>query len=574
MRIKSAVTSALPLLSTWISRGHVNIPRLINNAKGFLSDRLIVGGALPASIIVRNDASSPLFYTKSPHSQPDSLPTHDADHRPKKENWNNLEIKDSSDGQGGKPSGALLFTLLSALAIAISYADRSNLSTAIIPMANQLQWDASFSGLVLSLFWLGYALTQIIGGSLADKGIGGEKLLPLALLGWSICTGLTPSAAHFASMANTISESGQHVWMLWLHRIPLLLVRVMLGATEGMALPAVHAMIPKYVSPAWRSRSVSAVTAACYLGAVLSNAVSPMLIAGRGWESCFWVFATLPALIWLPLWSNFFLKPTNSTSSASADSPYQTYGKKDKVTTVDSSSNSSSEKKESISTSASLLWQQIQQLLQEKSVWAIIIAQYTQSWGLLGLLSWLPSYFSERFQVPIGELARYTTLPYILQLGGALVAGYLADYLLQNRQWRPLKVRKWLQTVGMLSPAFCLLACVYAGPALALNTASTWLTLGLAGSALTVAAVSCNHLDLSTRSAGTIFALGNTFSSIGGLLAAPISGWMFQQTGSWDGVFALFAMHYVLGAVLYWWLASDQSIDRNTETDAKGSPTM
>jgi MFS family permease len=51
--------------------------------------------------------------------------------------------------------------------------DRSNLSTAIIPMAAAFQWDSFFSGLVLSSFWAGYALTQILGGKLADK-YGGQ----------------------------------------------------------------------------------------------------------------------------------------------------------------------------------------------------------------------------------------------------------------------------------------------------------------------------------------------------------------------------------------------------------------
>jgi MFS family permease len=67
------------------------------------------------------------------------------------------------------PSQSIPFTLLSAFAIAVSYADRSNLSTAIIPMSETYHWDSFFSGVVLSAFWGGYGLTQIIGGKLADK---------------------------------------------------------------------------------------------------------------------------------------------------------------------------------------------------------------------------------------------------------------------------------------------------------------------------------------------------------------------------------------------------------------------
>ena len=113
-------------------------------------------------------------------------------------------------------SVSIVFTLLAALAIAISYADRSNLSTAIIPMADQFHWDGFFSGLVLSSFWLGYASTQILGGKLADV-IGGESLIIVALLMWSLCTALTPIAANHDNVS-------------------LIIDRVLLGAGEGLGI--------------------------------------------------------------------------------------------------------------------------------------------------------------------------------------------------------------------------------------------------------------------------------------------------------------------------------------------------
>lgn len=159
-------------------------------------------------------------------------------------------------------SKATPFTIQSALAIAISYADRSNLSTAIIPMSAEFHWDALFSGLVLSSFWGGYALTQVLGGRLADK-FGGEKLLVAALLIWSTMTALTPLAASFGNEA-------------------LLGVRVLLGAGEGLALPAIHSMVTKYVPSAQRTTSAAVITAACFLGALLSNLLSPGIIDNFG----------------------------------------------------------------------------------------------------------------------------------------------------------------------------------------------------------------------------------------------------------------------------------------------------
>lgn len=438
----------------------------------------------------------------------------------------------------------LFFTLLAALAIAISYADRSNLSTAIIPMASQLKWGSSFSGIVLSLFWLGYALTQVIGGNLADR-IGGERLLPIALVLWSFCTGVTPLVAHTA-----VNGEG-------LKTLPLLLTRVALGAGEGIALPSVHSMIKNYVSPQWRSLCVSIITAACYLGSVVSNAASPRLIANYGWESVFTSFALIPTLLWLPTWYFSIVKPTEDRVKSITSSSVAKEARINQAGSTGVRDETGTKEGQQEQKFVPL----VQACLKQKSVWAIIIAQYTQSWGLLGLLSWLPSYFSDRFQVPLSELAVYTTTPYLLQLFGAIAAGYLADTMINRWDIRTLRVRQIMQTVGMIAPAVCLSACVWFSKGLDLSLASILVSVGLALSALTVAGVSCNHMELSNKYAGTIFALGNTASSIGGLLAAPVAGWIFQTTGSWDNVFLLFAAHYVVGSLAYLYLASDQSIE-------------
>lgn len=54
----------------------------------------------------------------------------------------------------------------------ICYADRSNMSTAIIPMSQDLGWDKAYQGVVLSAFFLGYATTQILGGANGRGGVG------------------------------------------------------------------------------------------------------------------------------------------------------------------------------------------------------------------------------------------------------------------------------------------------------------------------------------------------------------------------------------------------------------------
>lgn len=98
-------------------------------------------------------------------------------------------------------------------------------------------------------------------------------------------------------------------------------------------------------------------------------------------------------------------------------------------------------------------------LARRKEVWAICIAQYCGSWGLYGLISWLPTYFTDQFGVSMAELPAFTFLPYLIQGGVGLGVGALADKLLE-RGWSRLLVRRVMQVAGMVAPAAALLAAV------------------------------------------------------------------------------------------------------------------
>jgi hypothetical protein len=78
-------------------------------------------------------------------------------------------------GGGGRPSGWKVVVGLAALGIVICYADRSNMSTAIIPMSQDLGWDKAYQGVVLSAFFLGYATTQILGGAAFWVAVGWRR---------------------------------------------------------------------------------------------------------------------------------------------------------------------------------------------------------------------------------------------------------------------------------------------------------------------------------------------------------------------------------------------------------------
>ena len=124
--------------------------------------------------------------------------------------------------------------LLFALATALCYVDRVNISIAIIPLAHDKGYDATRTGLVLSSFFWGYLWPQMLGGWMADR-FGGKRVLAAGVALWSAATFLTPPAA--AMSFGT-----------------LLLMRALLGAGEAVNFPAVHSIAARWTIESERAQ--------------------------------------------------------------------------------------------------------------------------------------------------------------------------------------------------------------------------------------------------------------------------------------------------------------------------------
>ena len=448
--------------------------------------------------------------------------------------------RDDDDGGGG--SGAVdvestrrmsstdevtwkRLTTLAACAIAICYADRSNISTAIIAMGREYAWDKTTEGLVLSAFFYGYGATQIVGGGWADRA-GGKATLTAGVCAWSLATAATPVAAAMG--------------------VPTLIVaRIALGAGEGVAFPAIHALIAKHVPMNKRSTAVAAVTASSYAGAAFAFAVTPPIVSELGWESAFYSFGAL-ALVWLPFWSAF--DPNKSSDNVATLEDDEVDEETLRLAAPEHEESSSAVPTSDFASSVAV-WRD---LVSKREVRAICVAQFAQSWGMYGLLSWLPTYFNEAQGVDIADLPAFTFIPYILQGVLGLGVGVLADELIHARGVSVKTVRRAAQSVGMVGPALAL--CVAASPVADGNPtlAAVSVDLGLALSALTLAGVSVSHLDVAPRHAGLVFATGNTVATLAGLIAVPFSGFLLDASDqSWSLVFAVIAAVYVFGAA-YW----------------------
>ncbi|GMG98305.1 hypothetical protein Nepgr_000145 [Nepenthes gracilis] len=383
--------------------------------------------------------------------------------------------------------------------------DRVNMSIAILPMSKEFNWNPATVGLIQSSFFWGYLLTQIAGGIWADT-VGGKHVLGFGVVWWSIATILTPVAARIG--------------------LPFLfVVRAFMGIGEGVAMPAMCNILSKWIPVAERSRSLALVYSGMYLGCVTGLAFSPLLIHKFGWPSVFYSFGSL-GTVWFAVWLS------KAHSSPLEDPELQPEEKKLILSS-----------RISIEPVKSIPWGSI---LSQSAVWALIVCHFCHNWGTFILLTWMPTYYHQVLKFDLTESGLFCVLPWLTMAFSANVGGWIADTLV-SKGFSITTVRKIMQTVGFLGPAFFLTQLSHVNsPAMAVLC----MTCSQGADAFSQSGLYSNHQDIAPRYSGVLLGLSNTAGVLAGVFGTAATGYILQH-GSWDDVFNVSVGLYLIGTVVW-----------------------
>lgn len=395
--------------------------------------------------------------------------------------------------------------------------DRVNMSIAILPMSQQYGWSTATMGLVNSSFFWGYLLTQIAGGVWADR-LGGKLVLGLGVLWWSLATAATPLAAQAGLPA-------------------LLAVRCLMGVGEGVAMPAMNALLAKWVPSGERSRSLALVYSGMFTGSVVGLGASPGIVEAAGWPSVFYGFGML-GILWYLVWQQ------NVASSPAEDPAISEQERQHILANTPAGSQGRVE---------AVPWGM---LLSRKEVWAIILCHFCHNWGLFILLTWMPAYYSQVLGLSLMQSGGLSVLPWVAMTIMSNVAGWAADAMVA-RGVSVTNVRKLMQTIGFLGPAFFL-------SQLSGVTGVVGAVACMVGSqgldAFSQAGLYANHSDIGPRYAGVLLGLSNTAGVLAGVLGSLVTGFLLQGAGGWEMVWGVAVGFYLLGTALWLWLSSGERI--------------
>ena len=405
----------------------------------------------------------------------------------------------------------LVVVLLTFIAAVIAYTDRVNISVAAVAMREHFGWSQTEKGLILAAFFLGYLAFMFFAG-LLSKRFGGKQVIGWSVLSWSIFTLLTPLAA-------TIS-------------VPVLIAaRIAMGVGEAGMYPGAYDLFGRWAPPRERGRAMALLNSSAALGTLIGLMGSAWLVQRYGWPTPFYIFGAI-GLLWLFLW-------VRQVENDPATDPYLGHEERALLQTVRP-------------TTEPVREIPLRRLLLRRSVLGIIAGHFAYTWNFYVLLSWLPSYFRDVHAVSIANSGLFSAVPWLVLFAFANVSASVADWVI--RQGLSLTATRKLMQCGALLISGALLMALHQ-----VHTSATALIL-LCTAAGTLAFCSAGHipiyLDHAPRDSAVLFAFGNMFAALPGVIGVAMTGWLVDVTGTYSAAFVLTAGVSVVGALAFGLLAS------------------
>lgn len=415
-----------------------------------------------------------------------------------------------------------LIVVLTFVCTSVCYIERVGFSIAYTIAADAAGVSQSSKGTILSVFYYGYAFSQVPGGWAAQK-IGGRRILLFSFVIWSLTCALCPLDPNRV--------------------MALVIARLLVGVAQGFIFPSIHTVLAQWVPPHERSRSLSLTTSGMYLGAALGMLLLPSLVKFKGPQSVFLAEAALGGT-WSLLWFRFASDPPRS------DHPKATaagFGE-NLLPIVDSP-------KVKENRTSRIPWRKIFFSL---PVWAIVVNNFTFHYALYVLMNWLPTYFELGLKFSLQEMGSSKMMPYLNMFVFSNIGGVIADHMVTRRILSVTNTRKVLNTIGFLVSAFSLMAIplfrTSDGVVFCSSIALGFLALGRAGFAV-------NHMDIAPRYAGIVMGVSNTAGTLAGIIGVELTGQLLEAAkatnpdlsspDSWRAVFLIPGLLCIASSVVF-----------------------
>lgn len=371
-------------------------------------------------------------------------------------------------------SSAVGFVLL-YIAFCISYIDRAAISLALAQIGKDFGLQASELGIIISAFFLGYALMQVPGGWLADR-IGSKYVVVGTIVMWSLFTVMTSFA-----------------WSL----ISLIAIRFTFGIAEGGFPPASIKAVAELFRKEDRPKMSALLTSSNYAGSMIAPLVMAPLIIWVGWRHAFEVIGIAGivfAIIYLPLVPH--KAPVRPPAAAK--------------------------------TVAGWITPQMRELAKDPILWRLMVVWFGLSCVNKGLDSWMPVYLLQQRGLDLKTVGVLTPIPFVLATFSTAIGGWVMTTFFAERE-------KYL-LIGSSALTGVFLYAMYKSETIASLIVLQCLVYFFKSFVL-AAVIALPTKILKDEQIGTGIGMVNFGGQSAGFVAPAVMGFIVTGTGSFDAAF-------------------------------------
>ena len=384
---------------------------------------------------------------------------------------------------------------LLSLGMVIGYVDRVNLTVALPEMIKgALALDKGEQGMALSAFFWTYTLLQIPAGMLVDR-YGVRMLYFYGFLLWSIASAATTFTTGLAS---------------------LIAFRLLVGTGESVVTSCSLRYIGLHFEEKKRGLAVGLYMTGTKVGPAIGIPLAAWLVHAYGWQPAFLILG-LGSLLWLIPWM-IWIKPSDP---AAQGRPPGTAKSATAVT--------------------------LGQALSSPVMWGIIGGTYCYMYFVYYCMTWMPRYFQEKHGMSLTETGWFSGVSFGGMAIVAALSGWAADKIIA-KGYDAVNVRKAFTIAGFVMAATQTISVFTdSKDVMIFFTVASLCGLGLA---------TANYWALTqTLMPGAVpVAVQNTAANLAGIVAPWLTGWLIQQTGSFDAPIKGVGLWLLLGIGCYTFL--------------------
>jgi ACS family glucarate transporter-like MFS transporter len=401
----------------------------------------------------------------------------------------------------------------------VNYADRSIISIAGPSMSDELHFDAVTMGYIFSAFGWSYVIGQLPGGWILDK-FGTKWVYAISITLWSIFT-VAQGAVGFFTGAAAVGL--------------LFALRFCVGLAEAPSFPANARIVSAWFPTAERGFASAVFNSAQYFATVIFAPLMGWIVHDFGWRHVFAVMGVI-GIVMAIIWLKVIYPPRLHPRIGKAELDHMEQG----GALLDLEDRKQIQK-------AGPSWSAIKQLLGNRMLIGIYIAQYCITTLTYFFLTWFPVYLVKERGLSILQAGFAAVLPALCGFIGGLLGGAISDAILK-RTGSLTMARKIPIIAGMLL-SMVILVCNYVDTSALVIGFMTLSFFGKGMGSLGWAVVA----DTSPKEVpGLNAGLFNTFGNIAGITTPIAIGYIVQASGgSFTGALVFVALNALVALASY-----------------------